>query len=124
MEPESDVAYGATNHPAYANAQKQAAFLQSRAGLADSTIAPPSPSFFDQVGQRLQVLGNILGETNSELSMLGDRVFGGQPQSGANGSKTSPQGAGHAGSVLEAFDVLLNQASDIAQRARALNSRL
>lgn len=117
----------------YANASvqqlyaKQAAETQLRAGgggLAGNAVAPPMPSFFDQVSQRIQALGNILGETNQELSMLGDRVFGGSPQTGASGPKTAPHGAGHAGSVLESFDLILHAAHDIAQRARALNSRL
>lgn len=125
MEPETDYGGPAINH-GYLHAQKQSAALaQGRTGFDQANaIAPPMPTFFDQVGQRIQTLSAILGETNQELSMLGDRVFGGTPQTGSAGNKTQPQGAGHAGSVLEAFDMLLGAAGDIAQRARALNSRL
>lgn len=127
MEPEPDMPYGAINHPGYQkHAQAQLAAQTQVAGYATNTgaIAPPQPSFFDQVSQRIQSLGSLAGETNSELAMLGDRVFGGSPANGAQGSKAAPAGAGHAGSVLEAFDMLLGAAQESLVRARALNSRL
>jgi hypothetical protein len=102
--------------------QQLAAHFHAESNGSPSELQPSS--LFAMMSARIQTLGSILGEANQELTMVGDRVFGGFPESGSAGAKSQPQAAGHAGSVIEALDILLGAAGDIAQRVRALNSKL